>query len=189
MTRYQLLLLPTLAAALLVLGGALGRKQSPAPPPVAGSEANDPEAVVVLDRALAALAPDQLQWAQAQVWQQAHCEDFTYQASGRLVLAPGDRSRFDLNVQVGGTLAELGLVCDGRPLWRSVRFRGEPPTVWDGDLPGVVPYAPPAEDVTRARARFLQAQGFRHPSALLADLRRGMKSARVATRRWNGREV
>src|SRR5262249_56141230 len=127
-------------------------------------EVKGAEGVVVVDRAVGALGPDQLRWAQAQVWQHAHCEDFTYQASGRLILAPGDRSRFDLNVQVGGTLAELRLVCDGRTLWRSVRFHGERPTVWDGELPGVAPFAPPEEDVARARARFLRTQALPLPS-------------------------
>ena len=93
MTRYQLLLLPTLAAAILGLGGALSQKPDTAQsaPAIGPSTANSPEALAILDQAIDAVDPDRVPWMEIKVWRQVRCDDFSYQASGRMVTAPGDK--------------------------------------------------------------------------------------------------
>ena len=191
MTRYQLLLLPTLAASILVLGGALNQKPAPSQPPLAvgPSAANHPEAVAVLDQAIAALAPERVAWLETKVWQQIRCEDFAYRASGRLVTAPGDRMRFDLNVVVGKTLGELRLVNDGQTLWQSIRIAGERPTVQSWGLPVLDGMLKSPAEVARARAQLLQEHSFSGLEPMLRSLRKGMQSAQVRQKRWNGHDV
>ncbi len=191
MTRYPLLLLPVLAGAMLVLTGAFKGKP-PVPRPLvepADTASSDAEALEILDRALAAWAAERVQWLEAKIWQQALCEDFSYQASGRLVTGPGDRSRFDLNVKVGGTLGELRLVCDGRTLSQSIRLGDDKATVQRWDLAGGKEVGRAKESQTEARLRLLREQGFTGLAPMLRLLRergRGMRHAQVS---WKGQEV
>src|SRR6516164_8640933 len=131
MTRYQVLLLPAVAAAILILGGALNPKAPLAQPAIAAATAgpNDPQALEILDQAIAALAPERLPWTEANVWQQIRYEGISFQACGRMFTAPGDRTRFDLNVKVGKSLGELRVVSDGKTLCQWLRIGGDKPVV------------------------------------------------------------
>jgi hypothetical protein len=181
MLRSPLLLLPGLAAAVLFLGGALTFRATPPPPAVAVAEGSDAEAVETIDRAIAAWSPERVPWLEAKVWQLIECEDFTFQASGRMVTAPGDRLRYDVNIRVGQTAGELRLVSDGQTVSRSTRVAGEAPQIARTPLP-------PANDAA-ARVRCLQEHGFAGVAPMLRILRREMKSARVLRQRWNGHDV
>jgi hypothetical protein len=188
MTRYQLLLLPTLAAAILVLGGALNTKPpAPQPPvPVSSAATNDPQALAILDNAIAALAPERLSWMETKVWQQARCEDFAYQASGRLLTAPGDRMRFDLNVKVGKTVGEMRMVNDGKRLWRSIRMGAENAAVQSWDWPVLNDALKTHAEVAQARAQLMKDRGVAGLPLMLRTLRQGMQSAQVRQQSWHG---
>jgi hypothetical protein len=175
----------------LVLGGALNQKnadgqQTSAPPQPAS---HDPQALLPLDRAIDALAPERVGLLEATVWQQARSEDFSYQACGRLLTAPGDRSRFELNVRVGTTQAELRMVCDGKTLWQSTRAGNDKSTVCTWDLPAAKDGTAANPELAQARAKFLEEQGFPGLSACLRRLRQGLQNAQCEQQRWNGREV
>jgi hypothetical protein len=192
MTRYQLLLLPAVAAAIVILGGglhsrALGGKHLPVL--AAAGSATDPEALALLDQALAALAPERVQWLEATVWQQARCDDFTYRACGRLLTAPGDRARLDVNVMVGKTQGELRIVCDGQNLHRSIRVGGDAATVTRVALPVLKDGFKTPEELTRARAQFAQEQGMAGLEPLLRGLRQGLQHAQFQHQDWKGTDV
>jgi hypothetical protein len=58
------------------------------------------------------------------LWQRVACDDFTYQADGRYLCAPGHRLRLDLKVLVGPTQGELQMISSGtafRCSWRTDR--------------------------------------------------------------------
>jgi hypothetical protein len=191
MTRYQLALLPVLAGAILVLAGALNQKSAPAKPIVVvdGSQVSDPQAMVVLDQALAALAPERVRWLQCKVWQQGMCEDFRYQGCGRVLLAPGQRSRFDLNVQVGKTVGELRLVSNGKVLVQSIRLGGDKAVVTRMDLPPDVPDPALAPKTAALREQFLEANGGNSLSALLGGLRQCLRGAQRRQYSWSGHDA
>jgi hypothetical protein len=191
MTRYQFLLFPSLAGAILVLGGALKLKPAASQDPMAigTSVANDPAALAILDLAIAALAPERVQWMETKVWQQAICEDFVYQASGRLVTAGTDRMRFDVNVRVGQTIGKLRLVNDGAVLWRSIQAGGEKPVVHCWEMPVLGEALKTPADVAQARTRLLEEHGFLGLAPMLRKLRQGVQSAQLRQQRWNGHEV
>jgi hypothetical protein len=179
MTRYPLILLPAAAAALLILSGALKQKAvHGGQATVDGSTASsDPQALAYLDRGIDTLSPERVRWLEAAVWQQVCCDEFVYQACGRLRMAPGDRSRFDVNVLVGSTQGELRQVCDGRTLQCSTRVGNDTPVVTRWGLPGT------------GRTEFLQEQGFAGVAPLLSSLRRGLHNVQCQKRVWKGLEV
>jgi hypothetical protein len=191
MTRYQLLLLPVVAGAILVLGGALNQKPATAGPLLVadGQRSSDPQALDLLDRAVATLAPERVRWLECTVWQQGMCEDFSYQACGRLLTAPAERCRFDLNVKVGKTVGELRLACDGKTLCQSLRMSGDKAVVTLQDLPGVKDKFKTPLELELARAQFLEDNGGRGLGPMVRGLRRRMQGAQYVHCRWRGRDV
>jgi hypothetical protein len=191
MTRYQLLLFPGLAGAILVLGGALKLKpESPqCPLPDGSSAANDSAALASLDQAIAAFAPERVQWMETRVWQQVECEDFVYQACGRMVMASGDKMRFDVNLKVGQTVGKLRMVNDGAAMWRWMQAGGENAvTEWWGLPMQDGTFKTPA-DVAEARVRLMDEHCFLGLVPILRKLRQGVQSAQLRRQRWNGHEV
>jgi hypothetical protein len=191
MTRYQLLLLPVVIAAVLILSGALKHKAvdgGQSHVPIANTD-NDPQAQALLDQAIDALSPERVRWLQAAVWQQAHCEDFTYQACGRLLTAPGDRARFDLNVRVGKVKGELRLVCNGQTLQRSIHVGDEEAVVTHVKLPALDKPGKDPADLARARTEVLQEEGFAGLSPLLSSLRQELQNVQCQHQTWKGHEV
>jgi hypothetical protein len=191
MTRYQVLLLPAVAAAILILGGALNPKAPLAQPAIAAATAgpNDPQALEILDQAIAALAPERLPWTEANVWQQIRYEGISFQACGRMFTAPGDRTRFDLNVKVGKSLGELRVVSDGKTLCQWLRIGGDKPVVRCWELPVQSGAITTSTEAAEARTRLLQDQGFAGLAFMLRNVRRRVQGARYQQQRWNGKDV
>jgi hypothetical protein len=191
MTRYQVFLLPALAAAILASLGAFSLRPASVrqlPPPVSPAGA-DPAALALLDRAIDAVSPDRVAWLEAAVWQQARCDDFTYQACGRLLIAPGDRSRYDMNVRVGHTKGEMRMVSDGKTLWQSIRVGDDPATIAQWDLPVANDGTTTSTQLTQARLQFLQEHGFAGLAPLLRSLRQCLHNAHCQQQTWKGNEV
>jgi hypothetical protein len=92
-------------------------------------------------------------------------------------MAPGDRSRFDVNVLVGTTHGQLRQVCDGRTLQCSTRVGDDTPVVMRCSLPGT------------GRTEFLQEQGFAGVAPLLRSLRRALQNVQCQKRDWKGLDV
>jgi hypothetical protein len=185
MSRYQLALFPTLAAAVVALAGAIQShsEETQAPWEISRSEDEstqervaEPAAVAALDRAISALDPSRVQWMEVKVWQQSRVDGRSYQAKGRIVAAPGDRVRFDLNVAVGGTTAELRSVCSRDRLWQSMKLTGEKAEIREMVVPA-------------ERLAFLRANGFAGLSPMLQALREGQRRSRLIRARWKNREV
>jgi hypothetical protein len=191
MTRYQLLLLPMLAGAIVVLGGAFQQKPKTTQPLLLtdGLRPSDPQALELLDRAAAALAPEQVRWMECKVWQQGICEEFSYQGCGRLLTAPDERCRFDLNVKVGNTVGELRLVSDGKTLCHSIRMSGDKAAATRLDLPCAKDKFKTPLELGQARAQFLNDHGGASLSAMLRGLRLRMKGVQCLQCRWNSHEV
>jgi hypothetical protein len=191
MTRYQLLLLPALAGAILVLGGALHQKsvagQHPALLPAAAN--TDPQALALLDRAIEALSPERVAWLEATIWQQVRCDEFVYQACGRLLTAPGERMRFDVNVKVGKTQGELRMVCDGVALAQTTRIGENTPVVARWELPGSKDAFKLTAEITQSRRQLLQDQGFVGMTPLLGNLRKNLGNSQCQQQIWKGCEV
>jgi hypothetical protein len=192
MSYFRWFLLPaSLGSVLLVTGANVwkGTPPSPADPPALPPQAPpDPEAVRLLDQALAALAPERVRWAEAAVWQRVSVRGLAYEAEGRYLLGPDHRLRLDLRTRVGRAEGELRVVCDGATLWQATRLSGGP---WANvrrldvnevrallDSPGVGP---------EAREQFLQAQGLAGPHPLLQGLRQRLTWVRKEAVRRNGR--
>jgi hypothetical protein len=191
MIRTVLWLLPLVVVGVLVLSGAL-YQQGPATDHAVAPPApttTDPQALAYLDRAAAALAPERAPCLEATVWQQARCDDFIYQASGRLLTASGGRTRLDMNVRVGRTGGELRVVCDGQALRRTIRVGDEAPTVLLSKLPTTRDGFATPEALAAARSDFLQQQAFAGLAPLLTSLRKGLQTAQAQSGTWNGKEV
>jgi hypothetical protein len=182
MSRYQLALLPALAVAIVALAGAIqsqtDAQQVPWELPDGASVSPDEKkaALAALDRAVAALAPTRVSWMEVKVWQQARVDGRSIQAKGRIVTAPGDRVRFDLNVAVGPTIAELRVVSNGERLWQSTKVAGEKVAVQEAVVPA-------------DRVGFLRANGFAGIFPMLHALRQGVHEAQSAKGKWNNHDV
>jgi hypothetical protein len=174
----------------VALGGALKQKPATARPllTVDAQRPSDPQALEILDRCLAAMAPDQVRWLQCSVWQQGKCETFNYQASGRLVTAPQERCRYDLDLKVGNTVGELRVACDGKTLRQSIRMSSVQATVTRLELPGPKDRLKSTEELAQARARFIEDNSS-GPGPMVRRLRQRMLGAQCLQCRWNGRAV
>lgn len=190
MTRYQILLLPLLAGAILVLGGALKHRSAGEQPPLAppGLE-SDAQALALLERAADAFAPERVQWLEAEVWQQSRGEGFTSQSRGRLLVAPGERLRFDMNLRTGKTLGELRLVCDGKTLSQTLRVAGELTQAENWELPVASAKLQTPVDVAKARRALIADKGFAGISPLMRTLRQRGQNVQIQSQCWKGRDV
>src|SRR6516225_5521467 len=117
MTHSHPFLVALLACPALLLAGTMAPPAAPsaqidsfAPPP--GATATDTVAMQILDLALAQLSPAKLQWLETTLWQRVHSDDFSYQAEGRFLAAPGQRRRLRLHVTVGQTWGEVEAASD-----------------------------------------------------------------------------
>jgi hypothetical protein len=200
MTRYQLLLFPGLAATILAIGGALNLKPSGSvataasavtnAAPRSGVKAQDgAKALAILDSAIAALAADKVNWLETKVWQQVTCEEFSYQASGRLVTGPAGRVRYDLHVKVGKTVGKLRLVNDGKAIWQSVQTGSEAAVVQSWPIPILSDTLKTPEQVAQARVRLLEEHGVDGPSPMLRKFRQRLQNAEVRPQLWNSHDV
>jgi hypothetical protein len=86
------------------------------------SKPADSEASRWLDRAVQALHPDRVSWLETALWQKVTLPDLTYQARGRLLLAPEGRFRLELGTQDNDS-GQLE-VSDGSNRWTARRAIG-----------------------------------------------------------------
>jgi hypothetical protein len=182
MARCRPFVVSLLACPLLVLAGSAIPRAAPSsqfdqPAPAAATA--DPRAVELLDRAVARLDPERVQWQEATVWQRTACADLRYQAEGRFLAAPGNRRRLNLRVKVGQARGELRVVADGRRLRVAGQVGERAPAVWEAELPGQ----------PDACAEVLRQQGVGGAGALLAVIRRGLQRPQREVVRWGGGEV
>ena len=189
MNPYQFFLFPTLAALFLALGGVISAETSASPTSVVlvVASTDGASAMEILDNAIAALAPERLAWVETKVWQQARCDEFVYQALGRFVRGPGERTRFDLNIQVGSTLTESRSVCDGASLWTSVRIGNGEAEKREQRLPAAGESS--GTEAVQSRLRFLSERGSGGPEGALRSMRQALSTAQVRRERWQGHEV
>jgi hypothetical protein len=150
----------------------------PALPLAAG--AADPAAAQLLDRALARLAPDKVQWLSMTVWQRVQDDDLCYEAEGRFQAAPGLRRRLNLRVTVGSTVGQVRVFSDGRRLVHSSQVGAEPAAVRQVNLP-----AQPAG----AGDAVLRQHGLGGVQALLLAVRQHLTQPRREVIVWGGSEV
>jgi hypothetical protein len=189
MIRHPLVLLPVLGVALFALAGALHPGTQKIQPflMVDSGKPSDPKAVELLDRAIAALSPDNVRWLECKVWQQGICEDFSYQGCGRLLLAPDHRARFDMNVKVGKTLGQLRLVSDGKIVYQSLGMGADKPIVSHQDLPSNK--AKESQPLAAARSRFLLDRGVAGPVSVLVHMRQCLKTSAFVRSQWSSYDV
>jgi hypothetical protein len=117
-TRYLVAVL--LLTGILVSVGAVPRRGSPALAP----SVSDPTALGLLDRALAALDPDQLQSLETNVWQKVLLPDLEYEADGTYLMGSEQRYRLEVHTHIGSHVGTLLQVSDGECLWQATRSNG-----------------------------------------------------------------
>lgn len=81
----------------------------------------DPEALRLLEQALAVLDPVHLSAVETQLWQRVRVGQLDYEAEGRYLRSPDARFRLELHTRVGGKTGSLVQVCDGRHFWQGTR--------------------------------------------------------------------
>jgi hypothetical protein len=185
----------TLTAALLT--GILPLSREPARPGPAGLSFEelrglrpDPEAQGWFDRAVEALAPNRVAWVQTNLRQRVRLVDLSYQAEGRLLLAPEGRFRLELSMQAGSPgggrpVARLQ-VSDGTNLWTARRGDDGGWIEVSHRVPGVPPEEP--DRPARETSDLLSEATVPGVASLLANLRdrvRWVSQERVS----GGREV
>jgi hypothetical protein len=195
MPRSRTLWLPVLACSTLLLTGGLNpQTTSPASSPLpAGIDPIDrsgtPGGMEVLDAAARAFVPERVPWMQMNLWQRVACEDFTYEADGRYVCAPGHRLRLDLKVLVGQTQGELQMVSSGTALrcsWRADRKTSPAITLLE--------FARKCEEAGQAlplqeAERILLEHGCPAVAPLLRTVRERLQEPRWKRSRWKEHEV
>src|SRR5262245_41380903 len=123
MFRARFLPVPLLAAAALLLTGALSSRPTPEGPTAPSAPPPQPDAAAFqdLDQALEALNPARLTWVEAAVWQKVTLRDLTYQAEGRYLAGPDRCFRLELRTRLDGTGGEVRVVCDGTTVRQATR--------------------------------------------------------------------
>jgi hypothetical protein len=185
--RYLLLVLPCLGCALGVFAwrsGKLLRLRQPARSPVARmyfpDAPNDPAVRALLDRALATIQPDVVQWLETDLWQRVDLPGLCYEAEGKLLLAPADRFRLELTTSTPATAGSVPrrcelLVSDGTNVWSA--HRGPQGDWIERPQPRESRPASAGTPPARRRPELLPGRG--GPAALLAQLRTRLKWVRA----------
>jgi hypothetical protein len=129
------------------------------------------------------------------LWQRVRCDDFTYEAHGHYLSAPGPRVRLDLEVRVGQTSSAVRMVRNGSAVDYSFRRDGDEPTrvrLPEPTAPDAAPVpnhasgtAPPAPipDV------LLQEKDWPGMVPLLRTIRARMQAPRRKAGRWKGNDI
>jgi hypothetical protein len=111
---------------LLIVTAALARPSAALSPVLSPELAEDYEADRVLDRAVEFLGPDQVSWLSCTIQQQVDLPGVHYQSEGRYLLAPGHRSRLEIQTRGTGLGGTLLWVSDGTTAWQAVRAGSGP---------------------------------------------------------------
>jgi len=202
MAHSRCFLLPVLACSTLLLMGGWNHQATPSAPPSppAGVEPIDlsgtPGGTEILDAAAAAFAPERVPWVQMTLWQRVQCEDFTYEAEGRYLCAPGQRLRLDLKVLVGQTQGELQMISSGTALRSTCRLdNGIPATITavdfsrQADQSGVAPEVHAPSNLVQEAERILQEHGCPGVAPLLRTVRARLQEPRWKMGRWKEQDV
>jgi hypothetical protein len=195
MSTSQKILLPFLVCSIFLLTGALGRQPPPAPPsaplhfvavPVDDSPVADKirKGADFLEEACARYLPARTPWLSMSIWQQWEDKESAYQVTGRLLRAPNERVRLDLDVSAGSAEGKVCLVSDGRWLWHCRMVGNEKPEEQTIELPDA---SVPA--LQAARARVFEEQGCTGFVPLLKTLQARLQQRQLAAGLWKGRPV
>jgi hypothetical protein len=204
------LLLPVLAASLLLLSGAHAQQPTPpakpAPVPAPKPDATppkadaakpaiappkaDPEATKTLEQALELIDPTKrLGWIETKVWQQADVQGLRFQAEGRYLAAPNNRLRLDLKVRVGGTDGEMQVVSDGSTVWQALKAGSGERVVTRWELKKVLDTLTAPGTMPQLREEFFRGQMFAGAAPLLENLQKQMTFTKQEPARWNNQDV
>jgi hypothetical protein len=194
MSWFRYLLFPSLIGPAFLLTGTLKHQGEP-PTATASAMASplltpavaDPVATEIFAQATQNLSPNQVQWLEAVVWQQAACGEVAYQAEGRFRAAPGRRFHLELAVHYGKSRGEVEVVSDGTSLWRSTRVNGGERAVAHSELAETLPALP--EPGFSPQAGQLPPPFFAGLGLLLDELGRRMLATREEVVPWQGRDM
>lgn len=126
----------------------------------------------LLDRALAALAPERVTWLCTKVWQQFNDAPTEFVAEGTLIRGPGGCARLDVIIHVGNGHGGRTLrVSDGRALAEVLQHDGAEPNV----TTHLIPTDAPGQD------QFLRDHGCGGPRAVVMDLSQRLREIRLET--------
>jgi hypothetical protein len=196
MSYCRFLLVPLLAAFGLLLISANGAVTpplaAPAPSPslplLPFDTPADPAAGRLLDRAIALLAPERLEWVEMKLWQQLQVQGLNYEAEGRYLGGPDNRLRLELNTHQGSVAGRLLVVSDGITLWQRTCLGGDgPDTCKRMNLREVLDVLNGPSMPAGWREQFLQNQAFGAVTTLLPGLHQRMTCVRKETVRREGR--
>src|SRR5262249_45195757 len=126
MSHCRFLLLPSLAGFCLLLisaNSAVGPPLTSSAPlpslaPLAFDAPADPAANQLLDRGVAVLAPERLEWLEMKLRQEVRVQGVTYAVEGHSLGGPDNRLRLELNTRRGNVQGRLLVVSDGVTLWQ-----------------------------------------------------------------------
>jgi hypothetical protein len=178
--RYRLLALTgVVVSGMVALTGALESQPSqrpatlPLPCPVA-----DPAAEQILDRAVAAMAPERLGCVETTLWQKVTLPGLTFEADGRYLMGSQRRFRLEMHTRQGGIEATRLAVSDGLTLWEAHHVgRGDRAAGgnWAGvtklDIEQVVEILDGEGTPAALRSEFLHGPRFGGVEPLLRDVR------------------
>jgi hypothetical protein len=196
MSHCRFLLLPSLAGLVLLLisaNSAVGPPLTAPPPspslaPLPFDAAADPAANQLLDRAIALLAPERLEWLEMKLWQQVHVQGVSYEVEGRYVGGPDNRLRLELNTHQGNVAGRLLVVSDGITLWQHTRVGNDgQDRCKQMNLREVLDLLNSPNMPVGWRDQFLQNQAFGAVTTLLPGLRQRMNCLSKETVRREGR--
>jgi hypothetical protein len=196
MSHCRFLLLPSLAGFFLLLisaNSAVGPPlTSPAPLPSLAllpfDAPPDPAANQLLDRAVALLAPERLEWLEMKLRQQVRVQGVTYAVEGRYLGGPDNRLRLELNTRQGNVQGRLVVVSDGITLWQQTRVGNDgQDRCKQMNLREILDLLNSPGMPAGWREQFLQNQAFGAVTTLLPGLRQRMNCVGMDTVRREGR--
>lgn len=141
-----------------------------------------------LDDAIAALSPNRCRWLELSVWQKGKHDGASFEAETYCVIAPDDRLRWDMRVQVGKTVSRQRIVSNGRLLWIGRRIADAFPS---GELL-ILPTErsiPDAAQRHQERQRLLAEKGFVTLQTLLTSVRQQLEQPQLQPGTWKGKPV
>ncbi len=199
MSKKTFYLVPIFSCSVLLLTGAFNYQDiisSPAPPwptqPSRSSFVPQPAPVApglekldgpgLLEKALAALAPNRVRWLRMKTWQKLADDELSFEAEGRLVLGPNHCARLEMTCRTGPKTGQYLVVADGVVLAQVLRLPGQSPQVSNQPLFDKETGAPaiPLDQLFRDK-------GCAGPYPLLCELQRKLTDLQVQTGHWQNR--
>jgi hypothetical protein len=185
----QLILVPTLVCAALLLTGALDRQALFSDTPAAAFRARGPEtdAGTLLDEVLAAFAPQQVHSLDMTVWQKMDGGE-PYEAEGHYRISPNQHVRLDMKVLADGKIGHLLAVSDDLTLRKAHWVDGGQPAPAIIALPCKEVYPDPLA-LAEARQKLLDVHGCGGICQMLTVARGGLLKPRRQSGTWQDHAV